>query len=342
METLQLSEEHHPDFIWTWKSSGRGSKVSIWVPYFAEVTKIQRSKNWRLSYNGGNIELDLKKIDFIMFYGATGSIPLAFMDDLSQHQIIMMIHRRNQIHPFVLYPPNLGDDLDVVSRQILYRNNLQKKSYIARTLIRARLNQMRDVIPIPLGISKKLNSAKSVSEIRNIEAQTTARYWDRLYSNAGIDSARRSDHPLSTALNAGSKFIFGVILRWVLFHKLSPTHGYLHEPTSYPSIVYDLMEPYRYIFERAAMMAWETAGKDKKNLIAVTLSILKDELDTVVYVPATRQFVRRKNLLHGVVLALRAYLLGEVPRLVLPLEGVKKGGRPPCVGYRLPGEKDRR
>ena len=339
MEDLRLSEEQHPDFIWTWKSSSRGAKVSIWVPYFAEVTKIQKSKNWRLSYNGGSIELDLKKIDFIMFYGATGSIPLAFMDELSQHQIIMMIHRRNQIHPFVLYPPSLGDDLDVVSRQILYRNNAQKKTYIARTLIRARLNQMRDTIPIPLGINKKLNAAGSVSAIRNIEAQTTARYWECLFSKVGVDSTRRSTHPLSTALNAGSKFMFGVILRWVLFHKLLPTHGYLHEPTSYPSIVYDLMEPYRYIFERAAIMAWEIAGENRKDLMAVTLSILKDELDTVVYVPATRQLVRRKNLLHGVVLSLRAYLLGEVPRLVLPLEGKKKGGRPPCVGYRLPGEK---
>ena len=338
MEENSLSEEQHPNFIWTWKSSARGSKVSIWIPYFAEVSKIPRSKNWRLVYNGGTLDIDLNKVDFIMFYGASGSIPLAFMDDLSQHKIIMMIHRRNQTHPFVLYPPNLGDDLDVVSKQILFRNNVQKKVYIARMLIRARLEKMRDVIPIPQGIAKKLNGARTVTDIRNIEAQITARYWEKWFGNAGVETARRSEHPLSTALNAGSKFLFGVVLRWTLFHKLSPTHGYMHEPTSYPSLVYDLMEPYRYIFENATMKAWHSVEHDTKTLVAATLEILKDELDTVVYVPATRQNVRRKNLLHGAVLALRAYLLGEVPRLVLPLEGERKGGRPPCTGYRLPGE----
>jgi len=39
-----------------------------------------------------------------------------------------------------------------------------------------------------------------------------------------------------------------------------------------------------------------------------------------------------------VVLALRAYLLGLVPRLVLPVEGPRKGGRPPRCGYSMPGE----
>ncbi len=32
------------------------------------------------------------------------------------------------------------------------------------------------------------------------------------------------------------------------------------------------------------------------------------------------------------------YLLGEVKRMVIPVEGTKKGGRPPDAGYSLPGE----
>ena len=68
-----------------------------------------------------------------------------------------------------------------------------------------------------------------------------------------------------------------------------------------------------------------------------TLSLLKKSLEKVVYVPATRQFVRRKNLLHGGVLALRAYLAGDMRRFVVPAEGERKGGRPPKVSYWLPG-----
>lgn len=32
------------------------------------------------------------------------------------------------------------------------------------------------------------------------------------------------------------------MLRWVLLHRVSPTHGFLREPTEYPSLVYDLIE----------------------------------------------------------------------------------------------------
>lgn len=339
MPVLEITDDtQHSDFVWTWKSSMRGMRASIWVPYFHSAERMPNSRKWKITYNGGELIVDFKKVDFIMFYGASGAIPLAFLDDLSQHKIITMIHRRNQVHPYVLYPPNLGDDLDVVSRQIAYRNNKQKKVYIARILIHARLTRMRTICPVHQGIGKVLAHAKTVEAVRNVEATTTARYWKKWFERTGCDFNRRSDTPLATALNAGSKFMMGIVLRWVLFHKLSPTHGYLHEPTSYPSLVYDLMEPYRYIFEDASYKAWERCGNDAKQLVGTTLNFLKESLDEPVYVPATRQMVRRKNLLHGGVLALRAYLLGEVSRLVLPLEGEKKGGRPPKTGYQLPGE----
>ena len=61
-------------------------------------------------------------------------------------------------------------------------------------------------------------------------------------------------------------------------------------------------------------------------------------LEETVYVPATRQVVRRKNLLHGNVLALRAYLAGDMRRFIVPAEGERSGGRPLKVSFRLPGE----
>jgi len=60
-------------------------------------------------------------------------------------------------------------------------------------------------------------------------------------------------------------------------------------------------------------------------------------MDDVIYIPATRQHVRRKSMAHGMVLALRAYLAGDMRRLVLPVEGERAAGRPPKVSYRLPG-----
>jgi CRISPR/Cas system-associated endonuclease Cas1 len=122
---------------------------------------------------------------------------------------------------------------------------------------------------------------------------------------------------------------------------MSPQHGFLHRPTDYPSLVYDLIEPYRYISEEAVAQAIQQSGVEDKNLTISSLNLIKQMMEETVYVPATRQKVRRKNLLHGAVLAMRAWLLGDMARLVIPEEGVSKGGRPPKVSYTLPGERSK-
>ncbi len=341
-EAREITDNQDLDFVWTWKSNSRSSKVSLWLPYFSEAKKIPRTKKWHVAYNGGALLVDLDRIDFIMFYGATGDLSLEFLDALSQHRISLMIHRRNQRYPYVFHPSVIGDDVDVLSKQILIREHQQKRVYIARTLIRERLSRFSPVFEVSPIYLKRLSSAKNIADVRVIEADMTAKYWTRWFSELGADDeTRRGGGPIAAALDAGSKFLFGVILRWVLFHKLSPCHGFLHEPTSYPSLIYDLMEPYRYLVEVSvteAVKSSGTANADEKKIIARTLANLKENLEEVVYVPATRQYVRRKNLLHGIVLALRAYLLNESLRLVIPTEGKKNGGRPPKIGYRLPGE----
>jgi len=62
-------------------------------------------------------------------------------------------------------------------------------------------------------------------------------------------------------------------------------------------------------------------------------------LDEHVYVDATRQLVTFQELMHGSVLALRAYFLGEAPRYILPIPGKPNGGRPSKVGYKLYGRQ---
>lgn len=331
-------EGQHQDFIWTWKSNGRGAKVSIWLPYFSEVTK--EKKCWQIKYNGGSIDLDLQKVDLIMFYGASGSLPLGFLDDLAKHNIIFMIHKRNQIKPYLFFPANVGDNSDVLSQQIIFRKNEIKKTYIARLLIRERFNKMETSFKVSDRTFYQLGKTRNVKSIRSIEANTTKIYWENWFHLLGVKGTRRGSSPISAALDAGSKFLYGVILRWILFHRLSPCHGFLHEPTDYPSLVYDLIEPYRYIIEDAVFISSKYIDiNDSKKLTAESLENIKRLLEETVYVPATRQYVRRKNLLHGIVLALRSYLLNESKRFIIPTEGEKMGGRPPKIAYRLPGER---
>ncbi len=335
---MEIQEFQHPDCIWTWKSNAATERAGLWLPYLEGVAKVKAAV-WRFDYKGGSVEVDLAKLDFIMLYGAAGQLSVEFLDALGQARVPFIIHRRNLQQPYVFYPAPASDDVDILTRQILARENLIKRCYIARCLIQARLENMVPTISLSRSLLGELRQCRSLEAIRALEAETSARYWRAWFAALGEAAVtRRSEHPLAATLDAGSMFLMGVVLRWLLFHKLSPCHGYMHVPTNYPSLVYDLMEPYRYGIEQATAEAWRhVGGADPKTLTGEALNRLKVWLDGTVYVPATRQYVRRKNLLHGAVLALRAYLLGESVRLVLPREGVKAGGRPPHTGYRLPG-----
>ena len=333
----EIDQFQHPDSIWTWQSNKRSAKLSLWLPYVSGAEKVARGA-WRFTYNGGEIDADLSKLDCVMFYGASGAVPVALIDELAARRVPLLVHRRNIGRPAVFLPAPRADADDILSRQILARSNATKRGYIARTLVRERFRAVDDLLPVAGSAYGRLAQLRNLKQVRVWEAEHARRYWMLYFERLGHPGlARREKGPLQSALDAGSMFLSGVILRWVLVHRLSPSHGFLHEGTDYMGLVYDLMEPARYMIERAAARACEGGGVESGELTKRTLSSLKRSLDTVVYVPATRQFVRRKNLLHGGVLALRAYLNGDMRRFVVPCAGERRGGRAPKVSYRLPG-----
>ena len=339
---IEMDENQHPDSIWTWKSNYRRGKVSLWIPYLINIEKI-KGNNWRITYNSGQVDVYPKQLDCIMFYGASGAIPLAFIDDMAQQRVAILIHRRNLTMPVCFLPGQKNDNNDVLTKQILFRNNHIRRCYIARTLVHNRFNSVRGTLKCSDSDLTKLRKLRDIDNIRIWEANKSKKYWANYFKNIGFPEAtRRGNSPISTALDAGSMFMTGIILRWVLVHKLSPSHGYLHVQTGYMSLVYDLIEPYRYILEKAVALASESwDGENEKQLTAFTLSALKELLDSSIYIPMARQKLRRKNLLHGVVLALRAYLTGDMHRFVVPTEGIPSGGRPIKASYKLPGSLPR-
>lgn len=333
----EITDFQHPDSIWTWQSNKRGAKHSLWLPYVSKADKVAR-RTWRFTYNGGEIDVDISKLDCIMFYGASGMIPVELIDELAAQRIPLLVHRRNIGRPSVFLPAPHADESDILTRQILARTNKTKCSYIARTLVRERFRAISDVMSVSNTSYRRLARSRTLAHVRAWEAEHSKKYWARYFSRIGRPGlARREEGPIQSALNAGSMFMSGIFLRWVLMHRLSPSHGYLHEGSGYMALVYDLMEPTRYMIEQAVAAACMEASPDSKDITKPSLSGLKRLLDTIAYIPATRQFVRRKNLLHGSVLALRAYLAGDMRRFVVPCAGERRGGRPPKVPYRLPG-----
>lgn len=313
----------------------RAGKESFWIPYLEEIKKV-RNFTYHIGFNGGKVEIDTRKTDSILVYGATGDIPIEFLDDLNTNNISLIIHRRNKSKNYYFYSSKTISVGDTLTGQILARENQKKSSYIARTITLERYNSLHWLQPQIDSFRKGIRSSKTVSEIRCFEAQFSKDYWKRYYAKLGIDGTRRDDGPISKALDACSFFMSGIILRWILFHNLSPAHGYLHIQTTMPSLVYDLMEPYRYIFERAVFTTFSEHGEDQ--LIARSITTLKHRLTENIYCPKLRMRMSRKNLLHGSVQALQSYVAGKAKAIIFPCEGDKvRGGRKINVAYRIPG-----
>ena len=312
----------------------------MWLPYVSRVEKVKKSV-WRFTYNGGEVDTDVARLDCVMFYGATGQIPIALIDDLAALRVPLLVHRRNIGRPAVFLPAPRADANDILTKQIIARTHGPKRAYIARTLVRERFRGVKNTLPLPDAVYRRLARTRTLGEVRLWEAEQSRKYWRRYFTLIGYpDVTRREKGTLPAALDAGSTFLSGILLRWLLIHRLSPSHGFLHEGTDYMGLVYDLMEPARYMIEESLAAACKAhlPDGDADSLTKATLSALKSNLEKVVYVPATRQSVRRKNLLHGNVLALRAYLAGDMRRFVIPAAGERKGGRPPNVSYWLPGD----
>ena len=335
---MEINELSHPDSIWVYKGSRRGEKVSVWIPYLHEIKKEKAKNTYLVSYRGGEFSMDLSKVDCIMVYGPVGNLPVSFLDALGNNRIPLLIHRRNLANPYYFLPARRADEKDMLTRQVLCRENQVKRAYIARTIIRERIKTLSAFIPPQNGALIKLNGSRSIPQIRSIEAQCAKEYWKSYYVKCGFSGISRRDNerPVNQALNACSVFMAGIFLRWALLHRLAPTHGFLHEPSSYIALIYDLMEPVRWWMEAAVFEAVSQAT-DEKKYTPYALENLKKMMDVVVYVPVTRQTVRRKSVAHGLVLALRAYLMGDMRRLVLPAEGKQEAGRPMKISYRLPG-----
>ena len=187
-----------------------------------------------------------------------------------------------------------------------------------------------------------MRCARTIRDLRSAEAIHARRYWDKYYRGLGQEKSERRERSnvVSSALNAVSKLISGVVLRYIIYHKMSPYHGFMHVPTDYPALVYDLMEPYRGYIDKVVfdtIQEIQNAHRDAQNIIAYSTKNIERLLDRRVYTHQTRQIVTFQELLHGNVLALRAYFRGDAQRFIVPVPGKPIGGRPLKVGYRLYG-----
>lgn len=319
-------------FVLPHGKQGRG----LWyVPYPHDITPASKGKlpcKWHICFHGGEAIIDLRTADTVLLYGASDTcLPLTFFHAAADHHVSISIQRAHATPIQSLIPGSSADRNDILSKQIRVRDDGRRSLFVARTLVVAKHESQAWLrsTGYRTGVAEA-RKAKTLAALRIVEAAQARRYFRSLFP----DSSRR-DSVEGECLDAAVLLLRGVIRRWILAHHLSPHHGFLHEPTTYESLVFDLVEPYRAWAEQSVHAC---AASRKKLTPKNVIEDLKLRLDEVVFCVPTRQWVRRMAFLQGAVLALRAYLTGDMLRLILPFEGEPGSGRPYKTSYRLAGE----
>ena len=314
------------------------AKCPLWLPYLQSMELKSGKKVIVFSYNGGQCEYPLDQILSIMLYGDSEKVDINILEMLGRKGIPVVIHRRNLANSIWIHSGHRGDIKDVLTKQILFRTNLHKRKHIAYKLLSAKLRSSEWLLQ---SRSDMVRPKMEIDDLRVQEAVHAKMYWGRYFDVLGFhEYTRRGDNVIRAVLDASSKFICAIILRWVCYHHLSPFHGFLHEPSDYPALVYDLYEPFRPLFDKVVFDVIQDNSLligDNIKLTSVVIERIKDKLDAKVYTEPTRQIVTYHELLHGVCLALRAYVLGEASQFIIPLPASPAGGRPKKAGYRLYG-----
>ncbi len=128
-------------------------------------------------------------------------------------------------------------------------------------------HQMLRVFEPQIGNAPKLRE-NSYSRILRLESRYARFFWSRYFQAASQDlfarEKRRASHPLNVALNYGYGFLHHALEWQCLASGLDPSVGIIHKlRRNRPSLVCDLIEPFRCCVELTVMRHLDEMG-DKK------------------------------------------------------------------------------
>jgi CRISPR/Cas system-associated endonuclease Cas1 len=313
--------------------SYRPRRVPLWLPYLQSIKETQKGV-FEFVYNGGSVTTNIKQVSSIMIYGESDiKFDINTLENIARKGVPIIIHRRNVAQPIYIVSGGRPDATDTLTAQLHRRSTQKNKLHVARQILKAKFTSMSWLTPAP-----DIPRFTTIAKLRNIEAIHAKRYWKAYFTYLDHpELSRREASHIKSALDAQSKFLSGIILRWITYHHLSPFHGFLHETTDYPSLLYDLIEPYRGIFEKALLIHWKKNNTKPDSYLSSGIIVTKELLNEKCYVPMTRQIVTYQELLHGIVLSLKYYTLHKQRQFLIPMPGKPNGGRPPKINYLLYG-----
>ncbi len=119
--------------------------------------------------------------------------------------------------------------------------------------------------------AKKLRKATTVADLRSIEGRVAQRYWQayckampqdlEFQGRMTTQHNNNASDPVNSALNYGYGFLEGECRKAINGVGLDPSVGFLHDFSDYQtkqSLVYDLMEPFRWLVDLAVVQAFQS------------------------------------------------------------------------------------
>lgn len=249
-----------------------------------------RSELWAIS---GRENQDLGKMhifnprqmpyDSIIIEGHSGYVSLQALHWLSRNDIpVFVMNYEGSIISSLLPPMPVKPDLRIA--QIKAVDNTEKKLHIAKGLVHAKLTRSLQVLDwlaesydIKREVQKvrtealKLPKATSTAGFRTVEGHTAQRYWEAfrkvLPTSLKFDGRitksgnYNASDPANLALNYGYGFLQGEIRMALNSVGFEAGVGFLHDSADYQtkeSLVFDLMEPYRFLIDLCVLQAFGT------------------------------------------------------------------------------------
>jgi CRISPR-associated protein Cas1 len=172
--------------------------------------------------------------------------------------------------------------------QVHAMDDLERKFAVAHALVKAKIARSLEVLDWlgqrydlerELRMTKleaaKVGRASTVSQLRTVEGRTALRYWETfrraIPESLAFTGRMTTTHqnnasdPFNAALNFGYAILQGEVRKAVNSVGLEPSLGFLHDFSEYQtkqSLVYDLMEPYRWLVDLTVLQAFEVGSLD--------------------------------------------------------------------------------
>jgi len=250
--------------------------------------------------------------DSIIIDGHSGYTSLQAFHWLSRNKIpVFILNYDGSLISSVLPPTPVKADLRVA--QIDSYRDPRKRFTIAHAIVEAKIQRNLDVLhwlgeryDIERKIRKvkkealQLPKAKTVNDLRVVEARVAQKYWETFQSvipetfcfqSRLIRSHRpnNASDPVNLVLNYSYGVLEGEARRAINMVGLEPAVGFLHEFTgsqTKESLVYDLQEPSRWLGDVTTIEAFESRALDTKDFY-----FMGDDYRYHIEIEAKRRFL---------------------------------------------------